>query len=127
MLSIKFTDGEIIKEPNLDWASIPTNKTIQYMEYTLGKQTIRLLGYSKYLRLKELMEGVNVNLNGISKLIFAGQKGILCDKITIDLVNRKVTKTEVEIEKIYNDKPIADTLWKFGQILENPNVYIRNN
>jgi hypothetical protein len=127
MLSIKFTDGEIIKEPNLDWASIPSSKIIRYMDYKIGKQTIRLMGYERYLRLKEIVQGVNVTLKGVSQVILVGQNGIMCDKVIIDVINGKVTKEHVFCDKLYNNQPIEDIFWRGGQILENPNIYIRND
>lgn len=121
MLSIKFVDGELVK--NVDWNTLP-NKVIRWMDYKLGNQTIRLMGYERYLRLKEIVYGVNVSFNCISKIILIGQNGIMCDKITIDLINNKVTKEQVSFETVYNDKPIDDKFWKAGQILENANVFI---
>jgi hypothetical protein len=127
MLSIKFTDGTLLKEPDLDWNSIPNNVVIRYLDYKIGNQTIRLMGYERYLRLKEMVQGVNVTLKGVSKVILVGQNGGMCDKVTVDIINGKVTKEHIPLDVIYNEGSIADNFWKAGQILENPNVYIRND
>jgi hypothetical protein len=124
MLTIKFTDGELVS--NVDWNSLPNNKVIRYMDYTIGNQTIRLMGYDRYLRLKEMVQGVNVNLKGMSKVILIGQTGILCDKITIDLITKKISKEQTSFDIIYN-KPIDDKFWRVGEKLNNPNIFIRNN
>ena len=125
MLSIKFVSGELIK--NVDWKSLPTNEVIRHMDYKLGNQTIRLMGYERYLRLKEMAQGLNVNLKGISKIILIGQVGIVCDKITIDLLNNKVSKEQVSFDQIYNNRPIDDKYWRPGQVLDNPNVYVNRD
>jgi hypothetical protein len=127
MLSIKFTDGTLLKEPDLDWNSIPNNVVIRYLDYKIGNQTIRLMGYERYLRLKEMVQGVNVTLKGVSKVILVGQNGIMCDKVIVDIINGKVTKEHVPFDVVYNEGGIDDRFWKAGQILENHNVYIRND
>jgi hypothetical protein len=127
MLSIKFTDGTLIKEPDLDWNSIPNNVVIRYMDYKIGNKTIRLMGYERYLRLKEMAKGLNVPINGISKIVLVGATGVMCDKVTIDFINNKITKKYVSIDEVYNNQSIADNLWKAGQILDNPNIYERND
>lgn len=125
MLSIKFIDGEIIQEPNLNWNSLP-NKAIRYLDYKISNKTIRLMGYSKYLRLKEMGQGVNVNLKGMLKVILIGQIADMCDKVTIDLINKKISKEQVSIEKVYNNRPIDDKFWRIGQVSDNPNVFINH-
>jgi len=124
MLSIKYITGDLIQEPNLDWNSLP-NKPIKYMDYKIGNQTIRLMGYEKYLRLKEMVQGVNVTLKGIGKIILIGYKGELCDKITLDLINKTCKKEELPFQEVYNGKEINNKFWKSGQ-LDNPNVYINH-
>jgi hypothetical protein len=121
MLNIKFVDGELVQ--NVDWASLPY-KVIRYMDYKLDNQTIRLMGYERYLRLKEMVQGGNVTLKGMSKVILIGQTGVLCDKVTIDLINKKISKEQVPFDEVYNNRPIDDKFWKPGQILDNRNVYI---
>jgi len=123
MLNIKFTDGELVQ--NVDWTSLP-NKVIRYMDYKIGNQTIRLMGYSRYLRLKEMVQGINTSFKGMSKVILIGQSGIICDKVTIDLINKKISKENVSFDKVYNNRPIDDKFWKPGQILDNSNVYINH-
>ena len=63
MLSVKLIDGTLIKEPDLSWNSIP-NIPIKYLDYKVGNKTIRMMGYERYLRLKEMVQGVNVALKG---------------------------------------------------------------
>ena len=125
MLSVKFTDGEIIQEPNLNWNSLP-NKAIRYLDYKIGNKTIRLMGYSNYLRLKKMAQGVNNKLAGISKIILVGQIADMCDKVTIDLINKKISKEQVPFDKIYNNRPIDDKFWRNGQVSDNPNVFINH-
>jgi hypothetical protein len=122
MLSVKFVSGELAS--NVDWNSIPSNGVIRYMDFKMGSKTIRLMGYERYLRLKEMVQGVNVALKGVSKVILVGQSGTMCDKVVIDLINGSIAKEQVSFDEIYNGKGIDDKFWRAGQILENPNVYI---
>jgi hypothetical protein len=122
MLTIKFVDGELVE--NVDWKSLPMNRVIRYMDYKVGDKSIRLMGYERYLRLKEIVQGVNVSFAGVSKIFLVGQNGVMCDKVTIDMVNQKIKKEQVPFEKIYNDTPIEDSFWRPGQSLENPSVRI---
>lgn len=122
MLTIKFVDGELVQ--NVDWNSLP-NKVIRYMDYKIGNQTVRLMGYERYLRLKEIVQGLNVALKGVSKVILVGQNGVMCDRVIIDMLNNKVTKDEIAFDAVYNNQIIDDKFWKAGQILDNPNVFIR--
>jgi len=124
MLNIKFTDGELVK--NVDWNSLPSNKVIRYIDYTIGTKTIRLIGYERYLRLKEYFQGVNVSFKGISKIILIGQNGIMCDKVVVDLIKKSVHKEQIEFDRIYNDRPIEDKFWRQGEGLDTPNVFVRN-
>jgi len=121
-LTIKFVDGELVQ--NADWLSLP-NKVIRYMDYKVGNKTIRLMGYERYLRLKEMVYGVNVKLERMSKVILVGQRGAICTKVTLDLINGTLNKEEVPCEALYNGQPIADNFWKAGQILETANVFIK--
>jgi hypothetical protein len=125
MLSIKFVSGELVT--NVDWNSIPSNEVIRYMDFKVGGQTIRLMGYERYLRLKEMVQGVNVALKGVSKVILVGQNGIMCDKVVVDLINGSVAKEQVCFDEVYNGQPIDDRFWRAGQILDNPNVFIKKN
>jgi hypothetical protein len=124
MLTIKFTDGELVT--NVDWNSLP-NKPIRYMDYKVGNQTIRMMGYERYLRLKEMVQGVNVALKGVSKVILVGQNGMMCTKVTLDMMNNTCKKEELPFQEVYNGQPIDDKFWRAGQILDNPNIYIRKN
>jgi len=125
MLTIKLVSGELIQ--NVDWNSIPSNEVIRYMDYKVGGQTIRLMGYERYLRLKEMVQGVNVALKGVSKVILVGQNGVLCDKVVVDLINSSVAKEQVCFDEVYNGQAIDDKFWRFGEVLENPNVFIRKD
>ena len=124
MLTIKFTDGELVT--NVDWNSLP-NKPIRYMDYKVGNKTIRLMGYERYLRLKEMVQGVNVALKGVSKVILIGQREMMCDKVVVDMMNNKVTKEHVCFDDVYNGQAIDDRFWRGGEILDNPNVFIRKD
>jgi hypothetical protein len=124
LLSIKFVDGELVR--NVDWNSLP-NKPIRYMDYKIGNQTIRLMGYERYLRLKEMVQGVNVALKGMSKVILYGQNGIMCTRVTLDLINKTCKKDEVLFTEAYNGQPVEDKFWRAGQILDNPNVFIKKD
>jgi hypothetical protein len=121
MLSIKLVDGTLIN--NVDWNSLPETP-IKYMDYKIGNQTIRLMGFERYLRLKEMVYGVNIKLKGMSKVILVGQTGVICTRVTIDLINKKCCKDEVLFSEVYNGKSVADKHWKAGQILDNPSVFI---
>ncbi len=120
MLSIKFVDGELVK--NVDWNSIPNDRVIRYMDYKIGNETIRLMGFERYLRLKEMAQGVNVKFNAIIKVILIGQTGITCTKVILDLINKKCSKEKVPIETVTT----ADKFWRPGQILDNPGVFINH-
>ena len=125
MLSIKLVSGELIQ--NVDWNSIPKNLVIRYIDYRIGNQTIRFIGYERYLRLKEMVQGVNVALKGVSKVILIGQRGMMCDKVVVDMMNNKVTKEHVCFDDVYNGQAIDDRFWRGGEILDNPNVFIRKD
>ena len=126
MLSVKLIDGTLIKEPDLSWNSIP-NIPIKYLDYKVGNKTIRMMGYERYLRLKEMVQGVNVALKGVSKVILVGQNGMMCDKVVVDMINQKITKEQVSFDTVYNGQAIDDKFWKLGQVLDNPNIYIRQD
>ena len=125
MLSIKFVSGELVT--NVDWNSIPSNEVIRYMDFKVGGQTIRLMGYERYLRLKEMVQGVNVNLKGMSKVILYGQTGAMCTRVTLNMMNGTCSKDEVLFTEAYNGQPVEDRFWRAGQILENPNVFIKKD
>jgi hypothetical protein len=123
MLTIKLMDGTLLKEPELDWNSILPTQIIRYMEYKIVDKKIRLVGYDRYLRLKEIARGINCNFQAISNVILIGQSGSMCTRVTIDLIKGVCSKAEVPFDKVYNNKPIADNYWKVGLTLDNPNVY----
>ena len=125
MLSIKLVSGELIQ--NVDWNSIPNNEVIRYMDYKVGGQTIRLMGYERYLRLKEMVQGMNVALKGVSKVILVGQNGMMCDKVVIDMINSKVAKEQVSFDAVYNSQAIDNKYWRAGEISDNPNVFVRKD
>lgn len=125
MLSIKLVNGELIQ--NVDWNSIPSNEVIRYLDYKIGNQTIRLMGYERYLRLKEMVQGVNVSFKGVSKVILVGQNGMMCDKVVVDVINSVVKKESVSSDAVYNGQSIDDRFWRAGQILDVANVFIRND
>ena len=122
MLTIKFTDGELVT--NVDWNSLP-NKPIRYMDYKVGNKTIRLMGYERYLRLKEMVQGLNSSFKGMSKVILYGQAGATCTRVTLDMIKGTCNKDEVPVIEAYNGKPVEDRFWKAGEILDNPNVFIK--
>jgi hypothetical protein len=122
MLTIKFTDGELVT--NVDWNSLP-NKSIRYMDYKVKNTTIRFMGYDKYLRLKEMVRGVNQNFETMSKVILVGQEGETCTKVTLDLLNATCKKEKVPFQELYNGKPIADNFWRIGERMDAPNVFIK--
>ena len=122
MLTVKFTDGELVQ--NVGWNSLP-NKVIRYMDYKVGNQTVRFMGFERYLALKEMVYGVNVKIDKVSKMILVGQNGGICTKLSLDLINGLCKKEEVLFQELYNGKPIADNLWKPGQIMDNANVFIK--
>jgi hypothetical protein len=125
MLSIKFTSGELVKD--VDWNSLPTNQVIRYMDYKFGNKTIRLMGYASYLRLKEHVEGVNVSFKGLSKIILVGQNGAVCDKVIIDLINKTIKKDICLTTEVYNNQPIDSKYWRQGEVLDKPNIYIKED
>jgi len=125
VLNLKFTDGEVVQ--NVDWKSIPKNRVIRYMDYKVGNQTIRLMGYERYLRLKEMVVGITTSFKGMSKIILIGQNGAICDKVTIDMINKTLKKEQVPFDEIYNNQPIEDRFWRKGEISETPNIYIKTN
>lgn len=125
MLSIKFSSGELVT--NVDWNSLPSNEVIRYLDYKIGNQTIRLMGYERYLRLKEMVQGVNVSFKGVSKVILVGQNGMMCDKVVVDVINSVVKKESVSSDAVYNGQSIDDRFWRAGQILDVANVFIRND
>jgi hypothetical protein len=124
MLTVKFTNGELVT--NADWNSLP-NEPIRYLDYKVGNQTIRMMGYERYLRLKEMVQGVNVALKGVSKVILVGQNGMMCDKVVVDLINGSVAKEQVCFDAVYNNQSIDDRFWRAGQVLENSNVFIKKD
>jgi hypothetical protein len=124
MLTIKFVDGELVQ--NVGWNSLP-NKVIRYMDYKIGNQTIRFMGFERYLALKEMVYGLNVKIDRASKMILVGQTDVMCTKLTLDLINFTCKKEEVPFQELYNGQSIADNLWKSGEILDSPNVFIRKD
>ena len=124
MLTLKLASGELLQ--NVDWKSLPNNVVIRYIDYKVGDRTIRLMGYERYTRLKEIVQGVGTSLNGISKIFLIGQNGAMCDKITIDMITKKINREQVLFTEVYNGKPINERYWRAGQILETPNVFIIN-
>jgi hypothetical protein len=127
MLSVKLIDGTLIKEPELSWNSIPTNEVIRYIDFKISGQTIRLMGYERYLRLKEMVQGVNVTLKRVSKVILVGQIGMMCDRVVIDMINSKISKENVSFDVVYNGQAIDNKYWRAGEISDNPNVFIKQD
>jgi hypothetical protein len=125
MLTVKLTTGELIQ--HVDWKVLPKNVVIRYMEFKIGDKSIRLMGYERYTRLKEIVQGVGTSLQGISKIILVGQNGVMCDKITLDMITKKINKEQVLFTEIYNGKPINESYWRPGQVSDNPNVFVKSN
>jgi hypothetical protein len=124
MLSIKFVSGELVT--NVDWNSLPNNEVIRYMDYKVGNQTIRLMGYDSYLRLKRMAHGVNIKTQPLKDIVLLGKTGEVYSRVTIDLwFNKCERKDDLRYEDLKTDEKVEDRFWKAGQILENPNVFIK--
>ena len=52
---------------------------------------------------------------------------MMCDKVVVDMINQKITKEQVSFDTVYNGQAIDDKFWKLGQVLDNPNIYIRQD
>jgi hypothetical protein len=74
-----------------------------------------------------MVYGVNIKLQTMSKVILVGKSKTKCTKVTLDLLNGTCTKEEVFFNDVYNGKSIAENFWKIGEVLDNPNIYIRKN
>jgi hypothetical protein len=126
MLTIKFTDGELVQ--NVDWNSLPNNKVIRYMDYTIGNQTIRLMGYDYYLRLKRIAYGVNIKTSPLKDIILLGKNGEIYSRITINLWFGKCERKDNLLYHDLNfDERVDDKFWRVGEKLNNPDIFIRNN
>jgi hypothetical protein len=95
------------------------------MDYKVKNTTIRFMGYDKYLRLKEMVRGVNQNFETMSKVILVGKSGDECTKVTLDLLNATCKKEKVPFQELYNGQPIADNFWRIGEVMDAPNVFIK--
>ena len=126
MLTVKFVDGELVT--NVDWNSLPNNEVIRYMDYKVGSQTIRLMGYDSYLRLKRMAYGVNIKTQPLKDVVLLGKTGNVYSRVTIDLwFNKCERKNNLRYEDLKTDEKVDKNFWRAGQILDNPNVYIRQD
>jgi hypothetical protein len=120
MLMIRCADGQIIKTNN--WKDL--TKPIQIFDCRENDFSTRMIGFEKYLRLTESIQGVNVPVAGLSKIIVIGRIGDVCTKVILNLMGGVCTcQKDIPLDKVYS-QPIADNLWKNGVEGGTPKVFV---
>jgi hypothetical protein len=129
MLTIKFTDGELIQNPT--WNSMP-NKPIQRLKYIFNGKTIIMEGYESYNHLKEIICAVLSNQTIVRCVYLMGRKGMISQVLKLNFIDNSIVEYQTEIDKEYGATPEElvwingrpSTGWKQGQSALNPQYKI---
>jgi len=119
MLTIKFTDGELVQ--NVGWNSLP-NKLIQSVTLELQGRKIKMQGFEEYNHLQEKSFNVMGGITQLRAIYLMGRKEINAKVIKFDLITNRITESITDINKEYNDRP--STGWKKGICNETPQYFI---
>jgi len=98
MLTIKFTDGELVQ--NVDWNSLP-NKPISKVVVELNGHKISLSDYEEYNHLIEKSFSVIGNTIDIMRIMIMGRKDNQALVKVIDLLRDRTYEYTTEINKEY--------------------------
>lgn len=123
MLTIKFTDGEIVQGGG--WNTLP-NKPIQKIAFTEKDKKIILQGYESYNHLREHVYAViNPEDKGgtfIRAIYLIGKDGDSVTVIKYNTMTNEITQSFGLIGQEYNGRP--STGWKKGSPTLNPQFFI---
>lgn len=120
MLTVKFTDGEILQGGS--WNTLP-DRPIQAVVLELQGRRIKMQGFEEYNFLREYAYKVIGNgTNQVIAVYLMGRKGVNTKVICLELATNEITETITEIEKEYNGR--ACTGWKKGTSALTPQFYI---
>lgn len=119
MLSVKLVIGELLREPNLDWNTMG-NMQIHYVNFKLKNYFIRLMGFERYLKLREMTYTDDSIIPKTDKITLCGQNGEVCEKVVIDVINNTHTHYTILMREL----DIDAKYWRRGE-LDNPQVIIK--
>lgn len=119
MLTVKFTDGEILQGGS--WNTLP-DRPIQAVVLELQGRKIKMQGFEEYNHLQEKVFNVIGGTSGLKAIYLMGRKGVNTKILRLDLSTNKITENITEIEKEYNGR--SCTGWKKGTSALTPQFYI---
>lgn len=117
-----FCNGGTIN--NSKWNDIPS-KQITKLEYFLDDRVIILKGFKAYNHIVEYAHAIfGAKFRKITQVVIMGQYNDKVAMVTIDFMNKKITKAIKDFGKEFKNKPT--TGWKAGITSSNiPNVDIK--
>ena len=122
MLTIKFTNGEIIQ--NVPWLSLP-NEPIKKLKYVFNDKTIILEDYESYNHLVKIaydFMGGNTTIKTVKAIYLMGRKGEEVQGINLNLMDGTITEYTAPYTQEYNGRP--STGWKLGVLDLTPQYKI---
>jgi len=130
MLTIKFTDGEMIQ--NVPWLSLP-NKRIHKIKYCFNGKKILMENYEAYNHLVEKTFNMFNGATQIRSVYLMGRKGGISQIVRLNMIDKTIQEYKTEINKEYgavnaltdmwiNGRP--STGWKDGVLNLEPNYQI---
>jgi hypothetical protein len=119
MISVKFTDGELIQ--GMGWLDMP-KKPIQRLKYQFNGKTIIMEGYESYNHLVERCYMVLGNQVSIRNIFLLGLKGGSVHGVVLNVNTKTITEYDSTFGKEYNNRP--STGWQIGRDDGNPKTQI---
>ena len=123
MLLVKVKDI-VYRDTNMNFDNFP--EPIQQMMYqvTSNKQIV-MEGFDSYLRIKEMVKGVNCKIDGTSKIFLFGRALHRTAVIEINLITNKIENYIVRQGQEYNGRLSKNISWKKG-VSGKSNIYIKD-
>jgi hypothetical protein len=115
MLTIKFTDGEVLKGGS--WNTLP-NKPISKVALEVPGHKIIMQDYEMYNHLVERVFNVIGKTTTIRAIYLMGKKGNQVQIINYNLITGQIIESHAEFCQEYNGRP--STGWKNGIADLNP-------
>ena len=119
MLTIKFTNGEIVQ--NVPWLSLP-NEPIKRLKYIFNDKTIILEDYESYNHLVERVYNFIGGSTSIRAVYLLGRKREEVQGIKLNLMDGTITEYTAPYTQEYNGRP--STGWKLGVLDLTPQYKI---
>ena len=122
-----------------DWKDVP--EPITRIGYKVSPtKCIIMEGFDSYLRIKEMVKGVNCKVNGMSKVFLFGRIGDKTAVVEFNFQTGKISNYVVDRGKEYygrlqadplsfslrEQKPISKSHWKKGVVGKDQKIYVAN-